>query len=116
MKSKTVSPRAARTLCRLLKKAGYSEESPFVLENPVRLIQVIDLPGVLDFSEPLVSAVWPDRDSVSAVDESRTSFRILDSYDDYGQGNYIDAYWGEGEMQSLVGEFYRCHPHLAGVR
>ena len=101
--NKTTVPEASRRLRRILKRLGYTKERPYRPEVPVTLEQTIDLPGCLDFAQAKMTAFWPEGRTVGFSAENEPDQTLVNSYQDYGNGNYIDSWWnGLAAIDSLA--------------
>lgn len=93
MESKISIPEEARRLQRILKRLGYTKENPYRPETPLLLEQSIDMPGSLDFAEAKITALWPDGKTVGFSASNQPDNTLVNSFQDYGDGNYIDTWW-----------------------
>ena len=96
-------PEAARRIGALLSSKGYSARKHLVLDTPVTIRQVIDMPGVLDFFEPTVTEIWPFRKTVGFLCKGSGTVHIVENTDDdYGDGNYVRARWDLSALNGAV--------------
>ena len=94
---------AARRLSALLSSKGYSARKHLVLDAPVTIRQVVDMPGVLDFFEPAITEIWPFRKTVSFLCKDSGAFHIVENTDDdYGDGNYVRVWWNLSALNGTV--------------
>ena len=104
MRNRTSIPDAARRLSRALKTLGYSKESPYRPESPVALTQVIDLPGCLDFAYAEITALWPEGKTVGFSSDGEPDNSLVNSFQEYDSGDYIDAHWTDLESIEDIAE------------
>ena len=96
-------PEAARRIGALLSSKGYSARKHLVLDAPVTIRQVVDMPGVLDFFEPAVTEIWPFRETVGFLSDGDLLVRIVENADDdYGDGNYVHEWWDLSALNAAV--------------
>lgn len=86
----------------LLRNAGCKKDLPLCLHRPARAFQTLDMPGVLDWADADIQKVWLDGNVIMAVDTDGAEFPLVDSYEDYGMGNYADAWWDVGAVLESV--------------
>lgn len=104
-----VSPEAVR-ISDILREKRYTKDNPLVLDKPVRVTQTFDMPGVLDFAEPLVERVWPEGgtvglgtlyDGAPGKPISGTDIAI-NSYKQDENGYYTDESWCLKDLEEAI--------------
>lgn len=98
-----VVPSEALKLNNILTKAGYSKENPLVFQNPVIITQTTDMPGVLDFYEPAVTAVWPEAGTIALLTEKDGPVKVIDRIGT--QDDPTDSYWGRSKFENIINCF-----------
>lgn len=102
--NKTTIPQEATRLRRILKRLGYTKENPYRPEEPVMLEQAIDFPGNLDFASARMTAFWPEEKTVGFSADNEPDRTLVNSYQDYGDGNYTDSWWNGLEAIDTLAE------------
>lgn len=92
----TVPVKALR-LHDILTKGGYSKEKPFVLPKPLIVTMSLDMPGVLDFFEPTVTAVRPEAGTITLLTEKGGTVIVTESDDDETR-----TYWHISELETII--------------
>ena len=100
MESKTTP--ACTRLVRVLEKLGHTSSRPFLPAVPVRMTLTIDLPGVLDFDEPVARAFWVEDGILRFASEDGYEYEAVNRFEDYGDGFYADEYWSEETADELA--------------
>ena len=103
-------PKTARRLSVLLKQRGFTKDNPFRPGAPVRVRQTLDMPGVLEFPEATVCAVWPDGKTIAIASEHNPPCTVVDEHEEYGDGNYIVSRWDLSALEKTLLFYIRPRP------
>ena len=108
-------PEMAHRLFAVLEELGYTRENPYRPEFPVYVRQRIETPGYIDFAEPDITAIWPEKGTVSFTAKNEPECMVVDSYDDYGNGNFIETIWKLDGFQDILDSFDEAAPTSASL-